>query len=129
MPETLTAPSMPAVNRMPAGSTAPMTVPPVSSGLRSRAFIKAGPIIKEMTAMVQLLGATTPEGRDVLKALTIMSKIFGQSSGDLTRQEAKMVYEKAAPVAQPPQQQMQAALRSQGLGMSSPATPTAPPGG
>ena len=103
---------MPMMNAAPAGPTGPGVVAPANAGLRTRGFILAAITIKMLTEIVRLLGATSEEGQDALKALTALSKRFGQASGDLSRQEAKFMGDRAAPVEAPPTPQ-QGAVFSQ----------------
>src|SRR3990167_6084783 len=113
----------------PAGPPAPGVAPPANAGLRTRGFILAAITIKMLTEVVRLLGATSEEGQDALKALTALSKRFGQSSGDLSRQEAKFIGDRAAPVEAPPTPQQGAVwqtmvknrLSGMGMGTETPA--------
>ena len=118
----------------PAGPTGPGVVAPANAGLRTRGFILAAITIKMLTEVVRLLGATSEEGQDALKALTALSKRFGQSSGDLSRQEAKFLGDRAAPVEPPPTPQQGAVwqtmvknrLSGMGMGTEAPAPTPAP---
>ena len=120
---------MPMMNAAPAGPTGPGVVAPANAGLRTRGFILAAITIKMLTEVVRLLGATSEEGQDALKALTALSKRFGQSSGDLSRQEAKFLGDRAAPVEPPPTPQQGAVwqtmvknkLSGMGMGTEPPA--------
>ena len=111
-----------------AGPTGPATTAPSNQGLRARGMILATITTRILTEVVRLLGATSEEGRDALKALAILAKRFGEASGDLTRQEAKLMSERAGGVSQPTPQQ--AALFKQmisqkigGMGMGASAAP------
>src|SRR3990172_452914 len=118
----------------PGGPTGPGVVPPANAGLRTRGFILAAITIKMLTEVVRLLGATSEEGQDALKALTALSKRFGQSSGDLSRQEAKFIGDRASPVEPPPtprrgavfEQMIKNRLGGMGMGTEAPAPKPAP---
>src|SRR3989337_2257064 len=117
----------------PAGPTGPGVVAPANAGLRTRGFILAAITIKMLTEVVRLLGATSEEGQDALKALMALSKRFGQASGDLSRQEAKIIGDRAAPVETPPTPQQGAVFQQMiknrlgGLGIGTGAPPPPPP--
>lgn len=118
-----------------AGPTAPATTAPQNQGLRARGLILATITTRILTEVVRLLGATSEEGRDALKALAILAKRFGDSSGDLTRQEVKLMGDRAGGVSQPTPQQaalfkqmVQQRIGGMGLGASAaPGPPAAPP--
>jgi hypothetical protein len=95
-----------------------------------RGQILATPVIKALTEMLKLLGAETEEGRDVLRALSVLTKRFGKASEDLTRQEVKLLGERAAPVQAPGPQNMQAfqqMIKSRLGGMAPPGAPPTEP--
>jgi len=125
---------MPMMGGAPSGPTGPGVVAPANAGLRTRGFILAAITIKMLTEVVRLLGATSEEGQDALKALTALSKRFGQASGDLSRQEAKFMGDRAAPVEPPPtpqqgavwQQMVKNKLSGMGMGTEAPAPAPAP---
>lgn len=115
-----------------AGPTGPATTAPSNQGLRARGMILATITTRVLTEVVRLLGATTEEGRDALKALSILAKRFGEASGDLTRQETKLLGERAGGVSQPTPQQaamFQQMVKSKigGMGMGASAAPAAAP--
>ena len=111
------------------GPTGPATTGAPNAGLKMRGSVLATLAIKLLTEALRLVGPTSDEGRDVLRSLTTLTKRFGDASGDLTRQEAKLLTERAAPVSAPnPQQAEQfkqmVAGKLQGMGIGGP-----PPGG
>lgn len=71
------APAIPAAapptGQPPVGSS-PATAPVPNKGLEAAGMARLGLIIRQMELVVPLLGAGTEAGRDVLKALTSLSK-------------------------------------------------------
>ena len=90
-------------------------------------------VIKNLEKCIGMLGSGTEEGQAALKALVLLSKHFGQASGDLTRQEIKLSGEQAAPVATPQnpqafQQMIRQMNAGRGIGGGPPAgAPTPSP--
>ncbi|MDE2021138.1 MAG: hypothetical protein KGJ13_12450 [Patescibacteria group bacterium] len=66
-------PAMPPTGQPPVGSS-PATAPVPNKGLEAAGMAKLSLIIRQMELIVPLLGAGTEAGRDVLKALTSLSK-------------------------------------------------------
>jgi hypothetical protein len=125
---------------MAPGNTAPATVAPNSTGMQIRGRVQAFIAMKMLEGAIQLLGSTSDEGQAALKALTILSKTFGKASGDITRQEVKLIGERTSPVDMPgPEQigafqsQIRANNADKGLGAPSSSAPPemagATPGG
>ena len=116
----------------PPGSTAPATVPPQNAGIKARGMHLAGIILTLSKQAAAMMGNGTPEEQDLLKVAGILSKRFGQAQPDLTRQEVKILGERAVPQAQPSPDQMnaiKARLGQMGLGGGGGApAPAAEPG-
>lgn len=112
MPDTPPTP-MQARPPMPPGSTGPATVRPDNQGMSTRGHAIVGLAVKLLEQAVPLLGVTGPEGQDVVKALGALGKRFGPGNGDLSRQEMKLMQERANPMGTPQNPQaMQQAIRS-----------------
>jgi hypothetical protein len=133
MPEVMAPPARPATPPMPGGSTAPATMQPESGGMQQRGKVIMGTLVpKLMVEAIRMLDPMSEEGRDALKALGILSKRFGHASDDLTRQEMKMLTERAGGMSQPGPENM-AAMKSMigqknaGMGVGSPGPQAAPP--
>lgn len=93
----------------PPGPTGPATVAPQSNGLTMRGrILVAKAILPAMTQALSLLGATSPEGETLIKAMGLLSKSFGDASSDLGHQEIKMLASQAPAVSQPTLQNMEA---------------------
>lgn len=114
----------------PAGPTGPAAVPPVSNGMRERGFVDVDIAMKTLTQALTKIGPETPEGQAIVSALKALGAKFGQASGDLTRQEVKVLGEAVPPTSQMPQpaemKAFQDALRSKLGGMGLPGS-TKPP--
>lgn len=115
----------------PPGSTAPATVPPQNAGIRARGMHLAGIILTLTKQAVTMVGNGTEEEQDLLKVAGILSKRFGAAQPDLTRQEVKIMGERAVPQAQPSPDQVSAIksrLGQMGLGGGggSPMAPAEP---
>lgn len=132
MPETMAPPMAgPAPGGAPPpavapGPTGPATVAPDSQGLQMRGKVQAIMAMKSLTQALGLIGAETPEGMAIVKALQGLGKTFGDASPDLTRQEAKLQMQQAPPVSQPTPQQGAAFQKMASMGMKPGAAP--PPG-
>ena len=72
MPPNAAAAGMP-TGQPPTGSS-PATSPVPNKGLEAAGMAKLGLVIRQLETIVPLLGAGTEAGRDVLKALTSLSK-------------------------------------------------------
>lgn len=109
------------------GNTAPATVAPDSQGLKMRGALK---VHLGMQALTQAAGSLPDDQRAaVMKALGILSPIFGLPSGDLSRAEVKALGESAPAMTTPQPQQAQAIqqkLKSMGLGGGAAAPQPAP---
>jgi hypothetical protein len=68
-----TAPAAPPTGQPPVGSS-PATAPVPNKGLEAAGMAKLGLVVKQLETIVPLLGAGTEAGKDVLKALTSLSK-------------------------------------------------------
>ena len=72
VPPNAVPPAMP-TGQPPTGSS-PATSPVPNKGLEAAGMAKLGLVIRQLETIVPLLGAGTEAGRDVLKALTSLSK-------------------------------------------------------
>ena len=89
----------------------------------------AGIILTLVKSAVPMMGNGTEEEQDLLKVAGILSKRFGQAQPDLTRQEVKIMGERAVPQSQPSPDQaaaIKARLGQMGLGGGGGAPPMAP---
>jgi len=119
---------MPGRPPIPPGTTAPATVPPQNAGIRARGMHLAGIILTLVKSAVPMMGNGTEEEQDLLKVAGILSKRFGQAQPDLTRQEVKIMGERAVPQSQPSPDQaaaIKARLGQMGLGGGGGAPPMA----
>ena len=126
-------PSMPppAAPGGPPGPTGPATVAPDSAGLKLRGKVQISLGLKALTMGLGLIGVESEEGQVLAKALATLGKTFGDASPDLSQQEAKMMGQRAAPVAQPSPQQgaaFQQMIKQKlgGMGMGGPSPAPAP---
>lgn len=99
------APSMPAPAAapppVPPGPTAPATQPPVNEGLIMQGKVKASIGMKALTMALAALGAESPEGQVVAKALADLGKAFGQVEEGLEKAELKQLAQTAPAVSSP----------------------------
>ena len=136
MPPTPTPP-MPgaAPPPRPPGSTAPATISPQNKGMEQRAIVLVGALAKGLSAALHMVGPMSKQGQAINKALAALAPEFGVSSGDLTRQELKLLQAKTSGVGAPDQmnvnamkEQMKKKLMSQGVGGGAPSAPPPAPG-
>ena len=107
------APAPAAPPPVPSGNTAPATMRPDSAGMRQRGYVAVDLGSKRLVDALQLFGANTPEGQEILAALKAL-KSFGKVSGDLTKAEAKLSMERASPTGQPGPENVNAMKQAMG---------------
>jgi hypothetical protein len=87
------------------GMTAPATMPAPNEGMRMRGVVMGNLALKVLEQALTQLGATTPEGQTVAKALSELGKSFAGASAPIMQQEVKMLGDAANPVTEPTPQQ------------------------
>ena len=115
------------------GATSPATVAPDSAGMRMSGMVQVSIALNALEqALPKLGGMKTKEGADLAKAILGLRKTFGNASGDLQRQEMKLMQERTSPVNTPPpgqgaalQSMIKQKLGGMGMGGGSAAPPAA----
>jgi len=105
----------------PMGSTAPAAGRPDMGGMQMRGTIMARLAMKALEQSVSLLGADTPNGQAVLKALSALAAKFpSEPDPSLTAQEVKLLTARANPAPTSPMQAADGALSRMNLGAQAP---------
>lgn len=117
MPAAPPAPDQSADSAPPFGSS-PATGPVPNRGFEAAGLQQLGVVIKQLEGMIASLGAASPAGKDVLKALSILTKHV--PPGSVSPAAQKNSLEQAMLKAASQNQQMQALKASQAGGAGAP---------
>lgn len=108
---------------IPPGPTGMATTRPDNAGMKMRAHPQVTIATKFLETALKAVGATSPEGLALMKALEALAPHFGQASGDITKAESKMVGDKVNPTGAPGPENLEAMKKALSQKMQSSGGP------